>query len=356
MPLRQLSLNNFRNLNSTTLEFDSHFNLFYGMNGSGKTSFLESIHIVCEGQSFRTRQLDHCIQHDQVALLLFAKFSDHQVGFSKSANNRNIHIDGEPTNKRADLVRLAPIRVINSDSMALVTGKPSCKREFLDWCLFHVEHKYPQLWQQHAHALKQKNALLKNKINDQQLDYWNDYLIQYNESISAYRANYLQKITQIIYTSLNDIYDSDNLSLEYECGWDNKKSLADIYRNNRQRELKYGYSLYGIQRDNIHIRYKNSLVQETLSSGQLKKLAIALYIAQIILVNESTAKPVVILIDDLTAELDAETVLTILQTLKKLQAQIFLTVIDLPDYLLAQDQEVKLFHVEHGIIRTVKNT
>ena len=38
MTISQLSLTDFRNLRSTTLDFDPRFNLIAGVNGSGKTS------------------------------------------------------------------------------------------------------------------------------------------------------------------------------------------------------------------------------------------------------------------------------------------------------------------------------
>ena len=43
MTIRQLSLTDFRNLRSTTLDFNADFNLVVGKNGSGKTSLLEAI-------------------------------------------------------------------------------------------------------------------------------------------------------------------------------------------------------------------------------------------------------------------------------------------------------------------------
>ena len=74
MTIRQLSLNNFRNLLPTTLDFNTGFNLITGDNASGKTSLLEAIHIICQGQSFRTRLIDQCIQHDQKDFLIFSRF------------------------------------------------------------------------------------------------------------------------------------------------------------------------------------------------------------------------------------------------------------------------------------------
>ena len=65
MAIRQLSLTDFRNLHSATLDFNPHFNLISGDNGSGKTSLLEAIYVLCRAHSFRTHQLKQCINHDK---------------------------------------------------------------------------------------------------------------------------------------------------------------------------------------------------------------------------------------------------------------------------------------------------
>ena len=78
MSLRQFSLTDFRNLQSTTLDFHPSINLVYGENGSGKTSLLEAIHVNCQAQSFRQRQLKKCIKHGSDRFLLFGKFETHK--------------------------------------------------------------------------------------------------------------------------------------------------------------------------------------------------------------------------------------------------------------------------------------
>ena len=87
MTISQLSLTDFRNLRSTTLDFDPRFNLIAGENGSGKTSLLEAIYVLCQAHSFRTHQLKQCINHNKSNFLLFGRFSDFKAGLSKSDRN-----------------------------------------------------------------------------------------------------------------------------------------------------------------------------------------------------------------------------------------------------------------------------
>jgi len=198
MTIRQISLTDFRNLSSTTLAFHPQYNLIVGDNGSGKTSLLESIHILCQGQSFKTKHLTQAVHNGKSNFLLFGQFDHHKIGISRDQQNHKIRIDGHNTKKLSDLAKLNPVRIIDANCINLISGKPSHKREFIDWCLFHVEHDYPNLWIKHSHALKQKNALLKNKTDLQQLEYWDQFLSEYNLSIFKYRSIYINQIKKIL--------------------------------------------------------------------------------------------------------------------------------------------------------------
>ena len=95
MAISQLSLTDFRNLKSTTLDFDRRFNLISGDNGSGKTSLLEAVYVLCQAQSFRTHQLKQCIRHDKPGFLLFGRFDGFKAGLARYKDRLEIRINGE---------------------------------------------------------------------------------------------------------------------------------------------------------------------------------------------------------------------------------------------------------------------
>ena len=86
--LRQLRLDNHRNLATTTLELHPRCTLISGKNGSGKTALLEAIYLLGRGKSFRENQTRHLIAHDQPYLRLIARIEkngeEHLLGIEKS--------------------------------------------------------------------------------------------------------------------------------------------------------------------------------------------------------------------------------------------------------------------------------
>ena len=63
MAFTRLHLKKFRLFNDELFRFTECVNLILGKNGSGKTSLLESIEILFNGASFRSRDTKDCIKH-----------------------------------------------------------------------------------------------------------------------------------------------------------------------------------------------------------------------------------------------------------------------------------------------------
>lgn len=351
MPISQLSLTDFRNLKSATLDFDRRLNLVHGDNGSGKTSLLEAIYVLCQAQSFRTHQLKQCIKHDGSEFLLFGRFDTFKAGLARRNGKLEIRINGEAVNRRSELVRRAPINIVNADSFALIDGAPAKRRAFLDWCMFHVEHEYVENWRRFQHALKQRNRLLRTKKDLKLLDYWDEHLVEPSLRLAALRAQYSQKLQEIIDGELGDILSGIELTLNYRCGWPEDKSLEQSLADQRQRDIRQGFTGTGIHRDDIEMTSNAVRVGEVLSRGQGKRVCLALFLAVLKLVDASHDGGVILLIDDLNSELDQQAQKQVYSQLEKLNLQLFISNIEAQTPPAMEAKEFKMFHVEHGIIK-----
>jgi DNA replication and repair protein RecF len=354
MSIRQLSLTNFRNLKSTTLDFDSDFNLISGDNGSGKTSLLESIYVLCQACSFRTHQLRQCIAHEESKFLIFGRFDGYKAGLSKSQTKLEIKIDGEQISRRSSLVSKTPVNIVNTDSFNLITGSPEERRKYLDWCLFHVEHLYTEHWVQFKHALRQRNQLLKNRKDLNLLDYWNDYLIKPSLQIHQYRQTYARLIAEQLKEQLPELLGDMEIAIDYIQGWPLDLELKKCLEISRDKDIKTGFTNHGIHRDNLRILANGFPAVQVMSRGQLKRLCLALIVAVLKIVRQNSDNRIILLIDDLHSELDSEAQKSAYQQLTDIGLQLFLTNIEerIPEGL--QEKDFKLFHVEHGIIKTRK--
>jgi DNA replication and repair protein RecF len=351
MAISQLSLTDFRNLKSTTLDFDRCFNLISGDNGSGKTSLLEAIYVLCQAQSFRTHQLKQCINHNKSEFLLFGRFNGFKAGLARYKDRLEIRIDGQAIKRRSELVRKSPIQIVNADSFVLVDGAPAKRRGFLDWCLFHVEPGYAEYWNQFQHALKQRNRLLKTKQDLSLLDYWDQHLVEPSLDLYRMRQQYSIKLKDIIDDQFADILQDVQLAIEYKQGWTPGKSLTDSLKDQRDRDIRSGFTGAGVHRDDLELTTQGKFIGEVLSRGQSKRVCLVLLLAVLKLVNDISGEPVILLIDDLHSELDRHAQKLVYQQLLQMDLQLFISNIDKLAPGALEAKEFKMFHVEHGIIK-----
>ncbi len=350
MSLQQLSLSDFRILINVKLDLNPSCNILTGQNGAGKTNLLEAIHILGHGKSFRTHQLNQSIQKGKDGFLLVGRYSDHITGIERRAGKTQIKLDGQSINRVSKLAEKSPITLINERCFELVCGEPERRRAFIDWCVFHVEHQYRNIWNNYNRALQQKNQLLRTRQNSKQLDLWNERLSQLGSQIQGLRLEYLDRIKLKIEQIKQDFIDDTMLELEFVPGCSLDNPLQDLDKHKKQ-ELKLGYSLVGAHRDRVNYKSGNQPVCSKLSRGQIKRVAILSLIASLSLVQERGRETSIILVDDLESELDHNALQSVLQVLAKQPAQIFLTNIRRQGYLPDFFDEFQMFHVEHGMIQ-----
>ena len=356
MAVEAISLTDFRALIDTRLEFGPGFNIITGANGAGKTSLLEAIGYVLQGRSFLTTHHNELIKHGRTAAVVFVGYSGHKVGAKRTRSGTTMKLDGNIVRRLSDIVIRCPVRTLGNRGYELAIAKPAVKREFIDWSLFHVEHSYRQLWLDYRHALKQRNQILRDKIQLPLLDYWDTELVNHSNRIADLRAKYCEELSQILSLDHGNLVRELDISMSYRAGWDQEDDLAEIYKKNRDRELRFGYTLYGVQRDNIRITSQGHVVNSVLSRGQVKLLSIAMHLAQVNLVQRITGKSIVMLVDDLASEMDVIAIKSVVAELQRMDLQAFITTIDRVQLVCPPSKDYRLFHVEHGIIRAVSSS
>ncbi len=356
MAIRQLSLTDFRNLKSTTLDFHPRLNLIHGLNGSGKTSLLEAVHVLSCAASFRSAHLKSCITHGRPNFLLFGRFEGFSAGLSRSQESLDIKVDGTVVQRRSDLASRAPVNIVDHDSFSLLDGSPQNRRQFMDWGLFHVEPEYRDNWFACRHALKQRNKLLKSRSGvAETLPYWDQHLSEPSEVISTLRKRWCQRIAAYLSEAMDQLAPGIDILLSYQRGWSEEKSLSAVLQSVRERDVRLGHSSVGIHRDDILLESGSLVAHEVLSRGQQKRVCLALLVASLRLVQEETGKSIILLVDDMNAEMDDEARVLVMELLQGLDMQLFITNVS-PQWSVSDYKDCKMFHVEHGTIKPQKTS
>lgn len=359
MPISQLSIHDFRILSTVNIACSPHFNVFYGSNGSGKTSLLEAIYYLGIAKSFRTSQSERIIAHNQSQFSICAKLlppnsSEATVlGLERSLDGgRRIRVDGQNQSQLAFLARKLPVLLISTESHRFFHDGPKSRRQILDWGLFHVEQSFHPIWKDFQSALQQRNAAIRKKSSRGEISAWDDGLVLAAEKINALRLDYVSRLQPILAKLLKALLRESELELIYSPGWNIEGDFKTQLQSNIFKDIMMGYTQLGPQRADLCIKFHGIPAEDYLSQGQQKLAAYALKLAQGILMKEMVDTEPFYLIDDLPSELDPTRKSFIIQALKDLNAQVFITSILREDLEALLDiPDTKLFHVEQGKIK-----
>jgi len=360
MSIEKLTVFDFRNLSSEPIALSENINFIIGDNGSGKSSLLESIFYLGHGKSFRTSQVENLVRHNKLKFVVSAKdYKGLQLGVAKDFETglTEIKIAGEKHRQLSQLAKNVAVQVITPESFKLFFGGPKQRRRFIDLGLFHVKQSFSDSWKEFSRILKQRNACLRNKADSEMLSYWTKIFCESSVSVAKLRDEYIKELSQELTPWLVLLLPNlaENISISYMQGWNSKKSLSDILKQNIQRELKSGFSLYGAQKFDVKFLTGNVVIDNQLSRGQQKLFLLALTFAQAKLIEKVKRVKPILLIDDVGAELDINSRTLLNRAINKLDCQVIITAIDqvAVEPLVPSDNNYKMFHVKHGLISAI---
>ncbi|HSG88431.1 MAG TPA: DNA replication/repair protein RecF [Pseudomonadales bacterium] len=359
MHLTRLDIHDLRNFAAVRLQLPAGALLVTGDNGSGKTSLLEAIWLLGTGRSFRSNRMTPVIRYGAASLTVHGEVKREDgrligLGITRHRSGESeIKVAGERVRAASTLAAELPVQLLNPDSVEIVTGSPGRRRQFIDWGTFHVEHDFLDAWKSFRRSLDQRNALLRSRRGSaDEFDLWEDRLAEAAERIDAMRRAYVARIEPGVHEALDALGLAETIGLHYSGGWEAGLALRALLAEQRAADREAGFTRSGPQRADLRLVTHGRRAAEVLSRGQQKILACALLVAQGRLLEATTDKTGVYLVDDLPAELDAEHRLRLGRALAGLRGQVVVTAVqrDLVIEGLSEAPELTMFHVEQGCI------
>lgn len=352
-----LALENVRVLHQVRLAPGAGVNLIGGANGAGKTSLLEAIYLAGRGRTFRHPEAGPLIRRgceSAQIVLRIAKVPGGDVsvlGVRRGRTEFECRFDGAVVRRRSELAAVLPILFLSSTPQTLLGSGPDTRRRFLDMAMFHVEPDYLVAYSAWARALRQRNAAVGSESRDE-LDVWDARLVSTSEAVTDRRREMLALLAGRATVILQDEFGLDlQLAMDYRVGWSSGISLDVALRNKRAMDLERGFTSVGPHRADVRITSGGQPADRSLSRGQLKLLVLAMNLALIDRVLESSgleASPVV-LIDDLGSELDLANQRRAIQALRIRGVQAFVALLE-PAAVIEQGSPDRVFHVEQGSV------
>jgi DNA replication and repair protein RecF len=354
MSLRELSIGNVRCIEQADLEFSEGLTLVWGANGSGKTSLLEAIFMLGRGRSFRIRNSSRLIRHGQNQLRVTGRVLQssgliQSLAFESTRDDGSTgRVAGRPTQSLAELSQSFPVQVIEPGVHKLVEEGGYHRRRWMDWAVFHVEPQFVSTWLRYTRALKQRNAALKAQGGEASA--WDRELARLGEVIAQSRARFVSQIQPYWREAVAALSGLD-VELHYVRGWSHGHTLVEALAASQARDESRHLTHVGPHRADVAVRLHGRAAREILSRGQQKLVAVAMTLAQLRLLQDTTRITPTLLLDDPAAELDGERLGRFIEQVTRLRCQLVVTSLHAESRLFGAP--ARTFRVEQGRVQPV---
>lgn len=365
MHLRNIYLNNFRNIKEARLSFSSGINCIAGMNGSGKTNLLDAIYYLSVTKSFFTTADNIVVNHDSIAFSITGEYvrednTEESIHITFGKNGEKlVKRNDKPYSRMSDHIGLIPVVMVSPYDTSLINDSGEERRRFLNMILSQTDKEYLRRVQSYNQLLVQRNKLLKqNGDNRELLILMSEQMAPHADYIFQKRASFCDDVIPVasdFYSKLSGGNESINIEYKSEL---QDSTLFDLHKESLDKDLILKHTTAGIHRDDMIFSLDGHQIRRFGSQGQQKSFLISLKLSQYMITKKGAGRKPILLLDDIFDKLDQGRVeRLLLLTAGNDFGQIFITdsnKIRLDDILGRIGGDNSLFLVQNGHLESVK--
>ena len=385
----RLTLTDFRNY--AHLRINAHLGpiVITGENGSGKTNILEAISFLTPGRGLRGARLADIkrispalvtdeylpteITNTSWAVSALVQKGDEEVEIgtaverslrenldeARSFDKRIVKIDGQKVTSQAELGRYISAIWITPQMDRLFRGGSQPRRNFLDRLVYAFDMELAKRTANFEHLYKEWYQLLKNGQND---DHWlmslEENMAGLGVAIAAARREQIAKLNTFIEHEPDDVFPNVRLELEgtIEKLLDKLPAIEveDYYQvllKKQRRNIMYNDNIDGVNRTDFKVYYRRKgMPAELCSTGEQKSLLISIILAQTKCQTLDKGFAPVLLLDEVVAHLDEIKREALLEKIRELSLQAWITSTD-PQLFDSLKNEALFLEIKNNQVR-----
>lgn len=334
MFLKELSIQQFKNISEVTIEFSPTLNFIYGENGSGKTTILDAIHYLSLTKSFINSSDTENIQDKTDFFRINGKYNNNEsldeysCVVNKEGRKRFKYFTKEYS-RLSDHVGKIPIVVISPFDHFIITEGSDVRRKLLDSSISQYDKIYLGYLYDYNRIFKQRNALLKSEYPDytklEMLEIMDKQLEKPSEYIYKARTAFIEGIQNVFGRFYAQIANREDevASIEYRSMLKDN-DFSQLLKENLKNDLIAQTTTVGIHKDDILFYLSSKPIRYFASQGQQKTFLTALKLSILDYLKYFSNKPI-LLLDDIFDRLDDRRVLNLIRTITTEQMQVFIT-------------------------------
>ncbi len=326
MNLCNISLENYRNYQALSLDFDPGVNLLVGDNAQGKTNLLEAIGFLGSGRSFRTQKNAELIalgeDYAQIEGAVFSQERNQTLRWQLfNGRPRQLYRNGVKKKSTGDIHGVLQTVLFCPEDLMVLKAGASARRKMGDNVLCQLRPNYEAALTQYQRVIDQKGQILKGRYDNpallEILPEYNEKLCQLGGLIISYRARFYEGLcreAKIYHEHFSG--GSECFNLVYKTVSTVKDPFAPVatltdqlrehLESHYRAELESAQCLTGPHKDDFDVDLCGLSLKSFGSQGQVRTAAVSLKLAQRKLMEKESGETPVLLLDDVLSELDPQ--------------------------------------------------
>lgn len=357
MRLATLELEGFRNFEHARLELGEHFTVLWGHNGAGKTNLVEAIYLLATLRSFRSADLGALIGRDATRAQVVAIGRDERLDIPTrlavqlergSASVRRLaRADDKLVRSAADFYGRLQAVLFTPEDLAVLRAGPQQRRQFLDRMLFARERAHIGDVSAYERVVRSRNTVLRDDTMPAASQ--RDLLLTYEQQIAEIGARIWTRREALLgalvpgtTAGFAEIHGAEGpapatgtvalaLSVRYASAAgelpepERAAALQAGLADRRERDRRRGTTSVGPHRDDVVVELEGRPVAQFASQGQTRAIVLALKLAELELPRDEGTGAPLLLLDDVSSELDPARSALMFERLGALVGQCVLT-------------------------------
>jgi DNA replication and repair protein RecF len=360
---------NFRNLEHVELPLGARASVAVGENGQGKTNLLEGLYLLATLKPLRASRLSELVRWGSGAARVSGRFmlkgAERQIAVELTMTQdgralRQAYVDGKSTGSLDDYFGGVSVVAFTPDDLSVVKGGPDGRRSFLDRSVFNRFPAYLEEARQYQRALKSRNRLLKDNAPVSHLVAWDETLAKLGAKLWVRRRTFVAELAPKArgaferigrsslaagFDYLPEHLDAATFALDEA---ELEKKLRALLDQRLPRDLERGFTSAGPHSDDLELSLGGKSARSFASQGQSRALVLAWKVAEIENLLAATGLLPLLLLDDVSSELDPERNAFLMAYLRDSGAQTFLTTTDASLVSKAAGEGARWFTVHGG--------
>jgi DNA replication and repair protein RecF len=358
---RKVSVRSLRNIASMELEPAPGLNIVVGDNGQGKTSLLEALYLVATTKSFRSEKLSALLrqgeQRAQVRAVIEEDGFSREQKVSLGRRGRSAELDGKKPAALSAYATRTPVVVFHPADLELVSGPAAGRRRLLDRVVLFLDAPGAEARRRYGEALQSRQKVLEERGSGaRELGAFEVIMADAGARLSRARRLAAEALAGALARAFTQVAAQElGFSVVYRAG--GSEDAAEFARELAERrgaDQRRRGATFGPQRDELELELEGRPARHHASQGQQRLLALSLKFAELECVREARGAHPVLLLDDVSSELDPERTGAVYEFVRGSDSQIFVTTTR-PE-LFAPDserlREATLFRLVGGVLQS----